>query len=81
MINKNPEKQNEITIFEIAKLLNIDDFTEIFELTPAYQVAELIGIRKYQWLSYDGMERDKDEFLNPNNMNPNIVTGIREVVI
>ncbi|MDQ0060063.1 hypothetical protein [Paenibacillus harenae] len=73
LINRNREEHNRITVFEISKLLNINSMEDIFEFVPAYQVAELIGLKHYEWLSYDNMVRDIDDL---KESDPNFVKGL-----
>ncbi|KGE16808.1 hypothetical protein [Paenibacillus wynnii] len=65
IMNRNPSKEKDITAFEISKYFKIRDQEELFELIPAYRVAELIGLSNFEWISYEYMEMDQNDNSNP----------------
>lgn len=58
LINNNPYRSRPVTPLEITKIFYINDFDEMFENNPVDQLAELLGLQHYEWLSYDYLQND-----------------------
>ncbi|MFD2612701.1 hypothetical protein [Paenibacillus gansuensis] len=58
VINANPVQNAKVTLEELQPLFHITEFEQAFELSPAYRVAELLGMPYYEWLSYEYVKSD-----------------------
>ncbi|MCR2803881.1 hypothetical protein [Paenibacillus soyae] len=68
LINRNPYKIKSVTPLDITKIFYVTDYEDIIERNPVHQIAELLRLEHYEWLSYDYMQRDCKE-------NPEELTG------
>ncbi|QMV40039.1 hypothetical protein [Cohnella cholangitidis] len=66
LVNSNPHNPNPVTPLDITKIFYIRDMEDLFEKEPVDQIAKLLGLSNYEWLSYDYMEsefRDNEQEL------------------
>ncbi|QHW31680.1 hypothetical protein GZH47_13065 [Paenibacillus rhizovicinus] len=61
LLNGTVERDKPIETGDLNHLFACEDFEELFEMTPAYRLAERLGIVHYEWLSYESAERHEDE--------------------
>lgn len=66
LINSNPNKMQSVTPLDITKIFYISDFEEIFERNPVNQVAGLLGLEHFEWISYEYVQREYKE--NPSEI-------------
>lgn len=68
LVNRNPNKLKSVTPLDITKIFYVSDYEEIFESNPLHQVAELLRLEHYEWISYEynqcEYKENPKEFLN-----------------
>jgi hypothetical protein len=66
LINSNPHKNRSITPLDITRIFYVSDLEELFEREPVTEIAELLRLDNYEWISYDYVQREYRE--NPNEI-------------
>lgn len=74
LVNSNPHKFKSITPLDITKIFYIRDMEELFEREPVNEIAKLLRLEHYEWLSYDYLHEEHKE--NPKEIKDK---GIRVV--
>lgn len=74
LANTNPNKLKLITPLDVTKIFYISDFEQLFENHPVNQIAELLRLEHFEWMSYDYLQNEIKE-------NPNVISnkGVRVV--
>lgn len=76
-MNIKPHNSQPVTPLDITKLFYVSDFDELFEKNPVNQLASLLGLQHYEWLSYDYLQSEiKDNPTELANKGIRIVNGI-----
>ncbi|TYP74871.1 hypothetical protein [Paenibacillus methanolicus] len=58
LINANPRRPRTVKPLDITRILYVSDFDDIADRDPVGQLAELLALENYAWLSYDYMHRE-----------------------
>lgn len=66
LINQNPHKLRTATPLDMTKIFYFSDLDELFERDPVHQIAELLRLDNYEWVSYEYVQRECVE--NPIEM-------------
>jgi len=66
LINQNPNKLSWVTPLDITKIFYISDFEELFERDPVNQIAGLLRLDNYEWISFEYVQTEHKE--NPREM-------------
>jgi hypothetical protein len=66
LINSNPNKIRTVIPLDITKIFYVTDLEELFEKKPVSEIANLLRLEHFEWLSYDYVQRDYKE--NPNEL-------------
>ncbi|WP_088043250.1 hypothetical protein [Bacillus sp. EAC] len=61
LINSNPHKVKPITPLDITQIFYVSDFEELIEKNPVTQVANLLRLEHFEWISYDYVQKDYKE--------------------
>ena len=63
LINKNPNKLQSVTPLDITKVFYIANIEEAFETDTVHQIADLLRLENYEWISYEYVRRGFKEDL------------------
>lgn len=66
LINANPNKIRTVSPLDITQIFYVLDLEELFEKNPVTQVANLLGLEHFEWISYDYVQKDYKE--NPKEI-------------
>lgn len=61
LINQNPNKLSVVTPLDITKVFYFSDFEEFFERDPVNQIAGLLRLDNYKWVSYEYVQAEYKE--------------------
>lgn len=62
LVNANPANAEPASEAAIAELLNMNNIEEVFEGRVVDRIAQLLGLEHYEWLSYEGVANNAEEF-------------------
>ncbi|PWV94456.1 hypothetical protein DFQ01_13021 [Paenibacillus cellulosilyticus] len=66
LINQNPNKLTSVTPLDITKIFYVSDFDDLAERDPVHQIASLLRLEHYEWISFHYVQSEYKE--NPTEM-------------